>query len=307
MTQSHDHFSEKTISYFVLSKVWLDLSRSELSTAIRHQDEGNLVRAHSALMNCPHPFQTAKKYSMMVEGGERWQIEEEVGEVEEQISSLEVTLESGKLRQQGLAVLKEAMEDENYEHGKLWLVVDFLKQAILRARGSDLEAEIIASAEMGRVLVALQLKEAARVYFRYVIDSAVALAPRIVHSEPWYQMAMKGLEDIRGYVWAQEEKERQAQRKPILEKLKPQLDVLEEAEKNKDVYQFLKLVFETHPPKVEGWTMPDKIDRSTGKKLCRQACAWYHPDKNQKDGAEWEVLCEEIVKMVTRKYAIFKE
>uniref|UniRef100_A0A7S4KRR3 J domain-containing protein n=1 Tax=Paramoeba aestuarina TaxID=180227 RepID=A0A7S4KRR3_9EUKA len=308
LTRSHQDFSERTLSPVVIARVWLELSKSEINNAVRQREEGELVRAHNSLMNCLHPFETAKKYTLSIEGGEKFQIEEEVGGVGEQISSLEVTLESGKLRQQGLALLRETMDAEDFDVEKVWLVTDYLKQAILKARASDLESELIATAEIGRVFGCLQLKEVAKVYYRQVIDNAEAMKPRIVHSEYWYQMAMNGLIEIRGAYWEQEEKKRMEQKKPILEKLKPELDALAEAEK-KNVYEFLAYLFEKHPPKVEGWEKPAKIDVSTGKIICRKACGWYHPDKNQasKFGPEWEVLCEEILKMVSKKYQIFKE
>ena len=97
------------------------------------------------------------------------------------------------------------------------------------------------------------------------------------------------------------------EKKIVLEKLKGALEELERVEKEENIYDFLHYLFEKYPPKMKQWKKPKQINRETGKKVFRWACVWYHPDKNQKWGMEWEVLCEEISKIVSKKYSIFKE
>jgi hypothetical protein len=46
------------------------------------------------------------------------------------------------------------------------------------------------------------------------------------------------------------------------------------------------------------------VDR--GKEILRTAILHYHPDKQGGHPFKWKVLCEEITKMLNRKYECFK-
>ena len=72
-----------------------------------------------------------------------------------------------------------------------------------------------------------------------------------------------------------------------------------------------------HPPKNEDHKLPSDLpDISNGiqaynselKTILRKAIIHYHPDRCnvEKHGKKWKVLCEEICKMLTRRYESFK-
>ena len=99
------------------------------------------------------------------------------------------------------------------------------------------------------------------------------------------------------------------QREPILNTLKPELKALKEAA-SQNWQALIKHCYSKHPPKAND--LPFTIDPAmllsaeNGKSVLKKAILHYHPDKNSTHGTQWQVLCEEIVKLINNKYAAFK-
>lgn len=96
--------------------------------------------------------------------------------------------------------------------------------------------------------------------------------------------------------------------------MKSELEKLNESKSNwkESGDQFLMFIYETHPPKTK-CKVPKKNDvigqpKEKLKKLFQKAVISYHPDKQnvEKFGMKWKVLSEEITKLLTNFYEVYK-
>ena len=95
--------------------------------------------------------------------------------------------------------------------------------------------------------------------------------------------------------------------KPELDKLKEMKDKWEESGD-----KFLMFVYEAHPPKIT-CKVPKRSNvigqpKDKLKKLFQKAVINYHPDKQdvERFGMKWKVLSEEITKLLTNFYEVYK-
>lgn len=100
----------------------------------------------------------------------------------------------------------------------------------------------------------------------------------------------------------------------IKQALKSELEKLKESKSKwkESGDQFLMFIYETYPPKTK-YKVPKKADvigqpKEKLKKLFQKAVISYHPDKQdvKKFGMKWKVLSEEITKMLTNFYEVYK-
>jgi hypothetical protein len=199
-------------------------------------------------------------------------------------------------------------ESEQVNMDTVYICLDFYKQASILTREKDLEAEAKASSRLARVHGRVLKDELhASTYSRRVMELALAMVPRPVNHEPWYQEARQLLEQYQAEAVAKDEQERAEKRRPLLEELKPELEALKAAAV-KGYHVLLEHLYEKHPPKRADHRMTEKPNADNAKNLLKQAILHYHPDKQWASQLEpkWCVLCEEIVKELNNKYYCFK-
>lgn len=102
-----------------------------------------------------------------------------------------------------------------------------------------------------------------------------------------------------------EEERRQEERKGYLKELEKEISDLNQANVGFGAKDFLKHIYATYPPKNSNCS----LDLSQNlKKALLKAILHYHPDKQDRKihGEKWAVLCEEIVKLLTPRYELYK-
>ena len=72
------------------------------------------------------------------------------------------------------------------------------------------------------------------------------------------------------------------------------------------IFVLFRYVYKTFPPKKsehklnlpdeESWSVKDS------KEALKKSLIHYHPDKQKEHGEKWVVVCEEVVKLLTRRY-----
>jgi len=134
---------------------------------------------------------------------------------------------------------------------------------------------------------------------------ATSLQPRNLQCETWFRICAEALQRYQQESLVEEEERRQEQRKGYLKELEKEISDLNQANVGSDSKDFLKHIYATYPPKNSNCS----LDLSQyPKKLLLKAILHYHPDKQDREvhGEKWAVLCEEIVKLLTPRYELYK-
>ena len=202
-------------------------------------------------------------------------------------------------------------------------VLDWYKKAVLASREIDVEMEAIALTRIGMLYdEVLDTKHYAKHNFKKAIELAPTLDPETFQQAEWYQTCISKLkkyetmnehEDVK---WNRE-------RKVHLESMKEEVLELEQKEKeiqsesNGDC-KFLIWLYQRHPPKQKNCVLSKNLPDRTKEDYCeysakvknlfKKALIHFHPDRCEvKDhGEKWKVLTEEISKILTRRYEIYK-
>lgn len=231
---------------------------------------------------------------------------------------------SAQLRNLACDMMHELLFDEEDLNIELaWLVVDNFTHAMKASKSSTsgvtcCESEARAAMSLG-LFYHKVLKLPAKGH-EYLMQ-AVQLVDSITHSSgstffhcTWYQDGKKKIEEYREALYAINQEKLAKERAPTLAKLKPQLDAMKASYdsitgKAYKCHAFLIYIYEKHPPKTgKALDSLDKNDDKALKKAALLAIREYHTDKahNKKDGMDWYILCEEIVKTLNNFYDYFK-
>ena len=208
-------------------------------------------------------------------------------------------------------------EGENVDMELIPDVIEWYNQAVNFAKEFGLEQEAIARSRLG-VLYDRVLKntEVAKAHFTKCVELVEALKPRTLFLNSWYKDCTDALRRYQDEARAREEEQQQNSRVVVKEKL---ADVLKDLkDHNSDAISFIKHLYVNYPPKLSSWVKPgeevmknwDSLGRSKEyKRLLLEALRRYHPDKvgQNEHGKEWEVLCDEITKMLNLHYESAKD
>ncbi|KAG8800445.1 hypothetical protein FRC17_006876 [Serendipita sp. 399] len=188
------------------------------------------------------------------------------------------------------------------------LAQDDYRAALGHVVGQDLELEGAVLTRLARFHAKLlKLPVVAHQLYLRAIQLASTLAPAIPKGQ-WYRECVDAVQAHRDALEAEELKQWEALKKPILEKLEGELKKLSDAKPMSNL-EFAKFIFKEWPPKTEGPTeVPsDPEDPSQmSKKALLKVIQRYHVDKNQDKGDEWRVMSEEISKALTARYNVMK-
>jgi len=130
----------------------------------------------------------------------------------------------------------------------------------------------------------------------------MSLSPALPRGS-WYTEAAKEIQAYRDELAAEEAKTWSKRREPILEKLKEQLDLIDDRRDLEDK-PFAEWIWGKWPPKTPGSeTFPEG---ESIKKVYLKVIQRYHTDKNGSFGEEWMVMSEEISKSLNSRYNVMK-
>eukprot|EP01023_Acetabularia_acetabulum_P016279 TRINITY_DN18041_c0_g2_i1.p1 TRINITY_DN18041_c0_g2~~TRINITY_DN18041_c0_g2_i1.p1 ORF type:complete len:440 (-),score=51.60 TRINITY_DN18041_c0_g2_i1:203-1522(-) len=202
-----------------------------------------------------------------------------------------------------LRVQMEDNEEVNFEG--VWEIVDLLREGIILSRENDIETEARVLCQMGEVYFrVLKNADRARALLNRCVYLSTTLFPKIVTTQPWYQKASSILQDIQRHDREVGRDEDEEERQKILTELKPQLDEIKNKESQRGDYcVFIKWLYNTHPPKNPN----HKNDPNKAvKNQVQFAIVHYHPDKQVGHPKHWQILCDEITKILNKKYTELK-
>ncbi|KAG2501428.1 hypothetical protein HYH03_001211 [Edaphochlamys debaryana] len=188
------------------------------------------------------------------------------------------------------------------------VVGDGYKEALVLARGHDLEAEARAHAALGGLYARVwKMADVGLVHYKRVLELAVALMPRVVSDTPWYREARDAVLKAQQAQTQVEEAAAAAAAQPHLDALRPQLEALSKAAE-KGAHELLKLVYAQHPlPGAQPSQLPAEALRGDRlRETLRRAVVAYHPDRQLGHPMRWQVLSGEICKELSAKYQILK-
>ena len=211
-----------------------------------------------------------------------------------------------------------SQEEENFDMELIPDVIEWYKQAVNFAREIGLVQEAIARSRLGMVYdKVLKNTDLAKVHFNKCFELVEALKPCTFFLYPWYNECTAALRRYQEEARARDEEEQRKSRAEVKEEL---ADVLKDLnDHNSDAISFIKHLYLNYPPKLSSWVKPGEEDMKKWdsldirskeyKRLLFEALRRYHPDKvgENEHGKEWEVLCEEITKMLNLHYESVKD
>jgi hypothetical protein len=180
--------------------------------------------------------------------------------------------------------------------------IDCFRQAIVHARGVDIEHEAWANSRLGYTFSHV-LKQPATGHVRYkeCIQLALSLYPRRSDTQPWFIEANRAVEAYQELVKSRDQAETDKRRAPILQALSPELELLKSSS-SKGADEFLTFLYAKY-----GSSCPARDADVSIRKQLLKAITLFHPDKCEQDGLQKKTLHEEIAKMLNHHYTVAKE
>ena len=276
-------------------------------------EKGNYIKCLKRMNDCNQPIEEVRRLG---ESCERRHIEE-VTELEYNVRCCFRSASSIKALLLGNELLELAMQEEqNFD--LIPDVIEWFNQAVNFARGIDLVQEAIASSRLGMVYdKVMKNTDLAKAHFTKCFELVEALKPRTFLLDEWYQDCTAALKRYQDEARARDEEEQRKSRAEVKEELADELKDLNDH--NSDAISFIKHLYLNYPPKLSSWEKPGEEDMKKWdsldirskeyKKLLLKALRFYHPDKvnENEHGKEWEVLCEEITKMLNLHFESAKD
>jgi hypothetical protein len=180
--------------------------------------------------------------------------------------------------------------------------IDCFRQAIVHARGVDIEHEAWANSRLGHTYSQV-LKQPANGHVRYkeCIQLAMSLYPRRSDSKPWFIEATRAVAAYQELINSRDQAETDKRRAPILAQLSVELGALKAAS-SKSADALLEHVYSTFGAK----DTPARDTETTVLKQLLKAILAFHPDKCEQDDVKKKTLREEIVKCLNHHYSVAK-
>lgn len=150
-------------------------------------------------------------------------------------------------------------------------------------------------------------KKAHSYHFQSITIALAIMCARIASSE-WYIYSSEAVRKHQVEVVEQEKRENTESRKDSAERMKEKISAVKAEGINKSSVPFLNYIRENCPhPDVTKQLLPlSDVSPEDVKAALRRAIVAYHPDSNLQQSEDWQVLCEEITKILNVKYENFK-
>lgn len=141
---------------------------------------------------------------------------------------------------------------------------------------------------------------ASKAHYQATKLARTMMSPRISRSN-WYKYSSAKHAEHQDQVRRNEERQHEEKRAPTKKKLQEEIRKLD-LEAKKGGRKFLEYIYQNHPNPDPKKTPGDMLtERVLSKEMLGKAISHYHPDTNVLHGEEWQVLCEEISKILNNK------
>jgi len=163
--------------------------------------------------------------------GKNKDLEHELELMEKDVVIYSCCCESVRIRHQADLLFTEYVHGaEDLNMDMMWDILDMYKDAVLKTQERDVENEALAVSRMGRMFEKIfKMKCKGHSYYRRAFDLAQTLLPRDLNKMSWFCECKNGIERYHRKIIGEEQWKEQQERKPVLEKLKKELDELKKA------------------------------------------------------------------------------
>jgi hypothetical protein len=176
--------------------------------------------------------------------------------------------------------------------------IDCFRQAIVHARGVDVEHEAWANSRLGHTFSTV-LKQPANGHLCYKNCIFLAMSlyeSRRCDSQPWFIEANRTAEAYQEQMKLRDQAEIDKRRAPILKALSVELELLK-TESRKGADELLTFLYEKY-----GTGFPARDADVSSRKQLLKAITLFHPDKCDQGDLQKKTLHEEIAKMLNNHY-----
>jgi len=148
--------------------------------------------------------------------------------MEQDITMFKFSCESVRIRTEADDLFTRYVNDVEFDFRMMWTILDMYKDAVLLTRERDIENEACALSRLGRMYDKIfKLKGKAHAYYRRTFDLVQTLLPKDMSKCTWYSECKEALERFQRNIILEEQKKEEAEKAPILEKLGPEIKVLQ--------------------------------------------------------------------------------
>ncbi|XP_057849615.2 uncharacterized protein LOC131060404 [Cryptomeria japonica] len=228
--------------------------------------------------------------------------------LKEQVLFHQCVCESVQARCQGDDLLRRALLDsEEIGVELVWDAIDWYRHSISLSKYKDLESEAISLSRIGKVYssVLKMDKQAHHYHYESVKIALTIMCPHIAESE-WYKYSLQKVDEHQRRKVDEERKEYKRRHAEDAKGLQEPINVIKR-EGEMSAESFLQFIYREHIHPDPRKRLMGSIETKDYVKLAlRKAIVAYHPDHNAQYDRDWQVLCEEISKILNLKYENFK-
>jgi hypothetical protein len=158
--------------------------------------------------------------------------QDEMIKFDEDIDFLRCSCDSVRLRTQADLLFDSCLNDaEEVNFDMMWDILDTYKAASLACREKDIENEAIAISRQARLFDKMfKLGIKAKENYRAAFDLAQCLHPKDLSKCGWFKETKNGLERYQRNVWEEEQRQKDKEKAPYLEKMKGVLAEIKSAD-----------------------------------------------------------------------------
>lgn len=282
----------------------------ESLTSTELSDRDGYKKCLNAMRDCYGPLERAESLvgtgeSLVGTGASMGkEVVKQVKHLKNEVFNYQTLCEAIQSRIQGEEVLEKAMCGDM---DMIWEAIDYFKISLRVTEEKHLENEAIALSRIGKSYSSvLKMEKKAHPYHFQSIKIALALMSARIASSEWYIYSSEAVKKHQEGVVEQEMKENAKNRRGSEERMKEKISAVK-SEGDKSAQSFLKYIYEKYPhPDVTKQLLLPLGSPETVKAALKKAIVVYHPDSNLQQSEDWQVLCEEITKILNGKYEFFK-
>lgn len=274
----------------------------ESLTNTKLSDRDGFKKCLNAMHDCYGPLERAETLVGAASMGK--EVLKQVADLKTEVSNYQTLCEAIQARIQGEELLEKAMCGDM---DIIWEAIDYLKASLRVTEEKNLENEAIALNRLGKSYSSvLKMEKKAHPYHFQSIKIALAIMSARIASSEWYISSFEAVRKHQEGVVEQEAREHAENRKGSAERMKEKISAVK-SEGGKSAESLLKYIYEKcpHPDVTKQVLLPFGSPENV-KAALKKAIVAYHPDSNRQQSEDWQVLCEEITKVLIAKYEIFK-
>jgi len=274
----------------------------ESLTSTEFSDRDGYKKCLNAMRDCYGPLERAESFVGAVSMGK--EVVKQVTDLKNEVFNYQTLCEAIQARVQGEELLEKAMYGDM---DIIWEAIDYFKISLRVTEEKHLENEAIALSRIGKSYSSvLKMEKKAHPYHFQSIKIALALMSARIASSEWYIYSSEAVRKHQEGVVEQETRENAENRKGSAERMKEKISAVQ-SEGSKSAESFLKYIYEKCPhPDVTKQLLLTLGSPENVKAALKKAIVAYHPDSNRQQSQDWQVLCEDITKILNAKYENFK-